>query len=133
MSRRIKKIKRYLRTAAAALMLCGTLTFSAEALSPSNSGLTGLWEYPTAEMPGDGKGFMHYSYYTPYKAGGVSMGLFPWLEFNIRITEFENAAKISDNYGYYKDKALDLKLLLINQRGLIPSVAVGTLDMMEQR
>ena len=130
MSRRIKKIKRYLRTAAAALMLCGTLTFSAEALSPSNSGLTGLWEYPTAEMPGDGKGFMHYSYYTPYKAGGVSMGLFPWLEFNIRITEFENAAKISDNYGYYKDKALDLKLLLINQRGLIPSVAVGTLDMM---
>ena len=130
MSRKSKKIKKYLRTAAAAFLLCGSLTFSAEALTPSNSGLTGLWEYPTAEMPGDGKGFMHYSYYTPYKTGGVTMGLFPWLEFNIRITEFENAAKISENYGYYKDKALDLKLLLVNQRGLIPSIAVGAMDMM---
>ena len=111
-------------------LLLVILTFRAEAFSPSNSGLVGLWEYPTAEMPKDGCGFIHYSHYKPYKEGGVSLGLFPWLEFNARITEFGNAAKISENYGYYKDKALDLKLLLLKQKGIIPSVAVGVMDMM---
>ena len=109
-------------TLIAALSLLTVIpTLSAEAYSPSNSGLVGLWEYPSAELPKDGCGFIHYSHYKPYKEGGVSLGLFPWLEFNVRITEFGNAAQISENYGDYKDKALDLKLLLLKQNKLIMS------------
>jgi len=105
-------------------------TVPASAVSPSNSGLAGLWEYPTAEMPGDGKGFISYSDFYPYRAGSASLGIFPWLEFNLRLTEFENSKIISPGYGHYKDKAMDLKFLLTNQRDIIPAIAVGTLDMM---
>ena len=102
----------------------------ASAASPSNTGLGGLWEYPTADMPGDGKGWISYSDFYPYRTGSANLGLFPWLEFNIRLTEFEKGEIISEGYGHYKDKAMDLKLLLMDQRGLLPSVAVGALDMM---
>ena len=100
------------------------------AASPSNIGLTGLWEYPTADMPGDGMGRISYSDFYPYRSGAVSFGLFPWLEMNIRLTEFETAAIISPGYGRYKDKAMDLKFLLMDQKGPRPAVAVGVLDMM---
>lgn len=111
------------------LIFCLGAAVPSFAVSPSNSGLAGLWEYPTAEMPGDGCGFIHYEDFYPYRSGGVSLGLFPWLEFNLRVNEFENGRKISDNYGRYKDKAADVKLLLSGQRGLLPSVAVGALDL----
>lgn len=104
----------------------------AAAVSPSNTGLVGLWEYPTADMPGDGRGWISYSDYFPYRTGSVSLGLFPWFEFNIRLSEFETAAIISDGYGHYKDKTIDLKLLLMNQKGLRPAVAVGAFDIAEQ-
>ena len=99
------------------------------AVSPSNSGMVGLWEYPTAEMPGDGRGFVSYSDFSPYRTGAIDLGLFPWMEFNIRISEFTNTRDITESYGPYKDKAVDLKLLLLEQRGFIPSVAAGVLDM----
>ena len=98
------------------LFLCFGAAVPSFAVSPSNSGLTGLWEYPTAELPGDGCGFIHYEDFYPYRSGGVSLGLFPCLEFNLRVNEFENGIKISDNYGRYKDKAADVKLLLSGQR-----------------
>ena len=100
------------------------------AASPSNIGLTGLWEYPTADMPGDGIALISYSDFYPYRSGAVSIGLFPWLEMNIRLTEFETAPIISPGYGRYKDKAMDLKFLLMDQKGARPAVAVGVVDMM---
>lgn len=103
---------------------------TAFAASPSNSGLAGLWEYPTADMPGDGMGWISYSDFYPYRSGSASIGLFPWLEMNIRLTEFETADMISPGYGRYKDKAMDVKFLLMDQKGSRPAVAVGALDMM---
>ena len=104
---------------------------AAAAASPSNTGFTGLWEYPTAEVPGDGAGWIHYSRYSPYRTYAADLGLFPWLEFNLRLTEYENdAAKVSDAFGYYKDKGLDLKLLLAEQEGFRPALAAGVIDIM---
>ena len=100
------------------------------ALSPSNSGLVGLWEYPSAEMPGDGMGWISFSDFYPYRSGSASLGLFPWLEMNIRLNEFATANIISPGYGRYKDKAMDLKFLLAEQKGLRPALAFGSLDMM---
>lgn len=105
------------------------------AASPANTGFVGLWEYPTAELPGDGMGWVHYSKYSPFSSCAVNLGMFPWLEFNLRLTEYENeaakqSAGLSDAFGYYKDKGLDLKLLLANQQGLRPAIAAGVIDMM---
>lgn len=116
-------------------VLCAGMSSPALAVSPNNYGMAGLWEYPTAEMPGDGKGWISYTDYLPYRSGAVDMGLFPWLELNIHITEYESAkakenAGLCDGYGYYKDKAMDLKLLLSSGGGYMPSLAVGALDMM---
>ncbi|NLD04543.1 MAG: YjbH domain-containing protein [Synergistaceae bacterium] len=106
------------------------LAIPSYAVSPSNSGLAGLWEYPSAEMPGDGMGWISFSDFSPYRSGSASLGLFPWLELNIRLTEFANADLISPGYGRYKDKAMDLKFLLAEQKGLRPALAIGALDMM---
>lgn len=109
-------------------LICASPGFAA---TPSNTGFTGLWEYPTAELPGDGAGWIHYGRYSPYRTYAATLGLFPWLEFNLRLTEYENdAVKVSDAFGYYKDKGLDLKILLARQKGVFPSVAAGVIDIM---
>ncbi|MDO5115130.1 MAG: YjbH domain-containing protein [Synergistaceae bacterium] len=128
----MRRLKLFVLFTAIALILnLSYRPFCANAATPSNSGFTGLWEYPTAELPGDGAGWIHYSRYSPYRTYAANLGLFPWLEFNLRLTEYENdAAKVSEAFGYYKDKGLDLKLLLIEQNRLIPSVAAGVMDMM---
>ena len=97
--------------------------------SPSNPGLTGLWEYPTAEMPGDGMGRISYSSTYPYRTLSAGAGLFPWLEFNLRLSEYETAEIIVPDSGHPKAKALDLKLLLTDQELLRPAIAVGALDL----
>lgn len=102
----------------------------ASALSPSNSGYAGLWEYPTAEMPPDGTGWIGYSDNTPYISYYGNFAYLPWLEVNLRLTAFTTPPHISDGYGRYKDKAMDLKLMLLTQRGAFPSLAVGVTDLM---
>ncbi len=42
------------------------LSHNASASTPGNTGLTGLWEYPTAEMPEDGTGRFGYTHASPY-------------------------------------------------------------------
>ncbi len=114
------------------VVVFGLLAFfsgTATALSPSNSGLTGLWEYPTAQMAGDGAGWIGLTDTDPYQYAYVSMGYLPWLEANLRLTRFTTGAVISPGYGRYKDKSMDFKLLLRRQEGLSPSVAVGAMDM----
>mgnify|MGYP005627880069 CR=1 FL=1 len=103
---------------------------SSLALSPSNAGFTGLWEYPTAEMPGDGAGWIGTSWYYPYRSMYANLSWLPWMEINLRLTEFETGPLISPGYGRYKDKALDVKLLLHKQNNFVPSLAGGVLDVM---
>lgn len=115
-----------------AALLFGLLLLSvpgaAIAASPSNPGLAGLWEYPTAEMPGDGKGWISYSDTSPFRTASASLGLFPWLEFNLRLTEYGTTGTISAGFGHPKEKALDFKLLLTEQELFRPAIVVGALN-----
>ena len=104
----------------------------AVAPSPSNAGFAGLWEYPTAGMPGDGRGWIGLSRYSPYQPYYLSLGYLPWLEFNLRFTRFlrTDPKKSDPDYAWGEniDKALDVKVLLAKQRGAFPSVAAGFAD-----
>jgi hypothetical protein len=97
--------------------------------TPANAGYAGLWEYPTAEIAGDGLGWVGWSRYYPYSAPYVTLGYLPRLELNLRLTNFLNGPVVSPGYGHYKDKGLDLKFQLFPEDGTFPSVAVGALDL----
>lgn len=98
----------------------------------SNAGFTGLWEYPSALMPGDGMGWIGLSRHHPYQPYYLTFGYLPWLEFNVRMTRFLTSETGTKNPGYawgdYIDKAIDLKALLVRQKGLLPHIAVGATD-----
>lgn len=81
-------------------------------------------------MPGDGKGRVGWSSYDPYRAWYVNLGYFPWMEFNLRLTRFGTMPRISDGYGPYKDKAIDLKFLTFKQDQFKPNVAFGVTDIL---
>ena len=104
----------------------------------SNAGLTGLWEYPTAEMPADGRGRFGYTHASPYAFYFIDVAWLPWFEVNTRLSTFdniwvtpENTFNRDGNGRYYMDKAMDLKAVLYRSREwYIPSVAFGVMDMM---
>ncbi len=118
---------------------CGRI----HASTGSNTGITGLWEYPTAEMPRDGEGRFGYTKATPYGYYFLDLAWLPWFEINARFTTF-NSLNVSptSRIGYkenvggrrYMDKSIDLKAILWHskdpQNWIIPSIALGIMDMM---
>ena len=119
-----------------ACVLCGVS--SSWAQTGSNAGLTGLWEYPTAEMPADGRGRFGYTHASPYAFYFIDVAWLPWFEVNARLSTFdniwvtpENTFNRDGNGRYYMDKAMDLKAVLYRStEWYIPSVAFGVMDMM---
>ena len=97
--------------------------------SPSNSGLTGLWEYPTAEILDDGVGWFGYNETYPYNQLYIALGYLPNVELNLRATNFLNGPWISSDFGHYKDKGFDAKYRIKEQDGIWPSIAVGVTDL----
>ena len=102
------------------------------AITASNTGLTGLWEYPTAEMPGDGQGRFGLTKATPYGFYFLDLAWLPWLEVNARFDTFNS---IYTGQGRrYMDKAIDLKFMLWHTKDpdkwYLPSLAGGVVDMM---
>ena len=97
--------------------------------TPSNAGFAGLWEYPTAELAGDGLGWVGWSQYEPYSTPYLALGYLPRLELNLRLTNFLNGPVVSPGYGHYKDKGMDVKFLLFPEDGNFPAVAVGAMDL----
>jgi hypothetical protein len=98
--------------------------------SAANQGYTGLWEYPSAEMPGDGEGRLGYTGASPYTYYYADLAWLPWLEINSRLTTFDNIF-VAPSGRDYMDKAIDLKLMLHNSREwYVPSVALGMTDLM---
>ena len=78
---------------------------NAGAITGSNTGLTGLWEYPNAEMPDDGNGRFGVTKATPYGFYFLDLAWLPWLEVNARFDTFNS---IYTGQGRrYMDKAID--------------------------
>ena len=114
---------------------------SVSASTGGNTGLTGLWEYPTAEMPEDGAGRFGFTYNSPYQYYFLDIAWLPWLEVNTRLSTFDTLGVDYKNDVIpgggdrrYMDKAMDLKLRLWRSRSsdswIIPSLSIGVVDMM---
>lgn len=102
----------------------------ANALSQSNTGVTGLWEYPTAEILADGQGRFGYTNASPYHFYFLNFTWLPWLEINARLSTFSS---VQTSYRDYMDKAIDLKLMIYDnyrssKQWYIPSIAAGIND-----
>ena len=103
----------------------------AYASTSANQGFTGLWEYPTAEVPDDGAGRFGYTGNSPYHYSFIDIAFLPWLEINTRLSTFDHRSMGNRSY---MDKAMDLKLLLWHNSNpkmwFMPSIAAGVIDMM---
>lgn len=111
------------------------LSGDAHASTGANTGLTGLWEYPTAEIPDDGTGRFGLTNASPYGFYFLDLSWLPWLEVNARFSTFSTKRANPDPNGRrYMDKAIDLKAMLWHSKDpenwLIPSIAFGVVDMM---
>lgn len=92
-------------------------------------------------MPEDGAGRFGFTYNSPYQYYFLDLAWLPWLEINARFTTFDTISV--NEFGHvapdaegrrYMDKAIDLKFMLWHsknpQNWIIPSIAVGVVDMM---
>ena len=118
----------------AVLILSSPGSAGAESVKPmyrataANPGYTGIWDMPNARIIPDWEmrmgGSASYPWY--YFHGGL--GLFDHLEINGRITGIHGVSALSDNYGDYKDKSIDVKLQLLDDFDMWPAIAVGAMD-----
>ena len=82
-------MQRALRLFLSAILLTLIFTSNIYASTAGNTGMTGLWEYPTAEIPDDGSGRFGYTKNSPYNYYFLDMSWLPWLEINSRLTTFD--------------------------------------------
>lgn len=103
---------------------------SSYASTGGNTGNTGLWEYPTAEMPEDGTGRFGLTNASPYGYYFIDLAWLPWLEINARFSTFSTITGVRR----YMDKAIDIKAILWHnkdpEKWYVPSLALGIVDMM---
>ncbi len=126
-------MKRVLPSAACLLLLLAATPARAddEPFSfPSNNGLTGLWETPTARVMPENRFRLGASQVKPYRTYFGTVGLFKRLEVNGRITTVLNVPGFDNNssYGDFKDKAVDAKYQLFSEGKYSPAVAVVVMD-----
>lgn len=95
--------------------------------SAQNSGKTGLIEMPNARVMEDWHVRPFWSYGDPFIYYGVAIAPLPRVEINLRMTQVQGISGFSDSdgYGQYKDKAIDLKVLLSKEDRILPAIAIG--------
>ena len=103
--------------------------------APSITGQTGLLNMPDARIAPEGTWRTGISFMRPYQTIWSSLAVFPWLEGSFRYTRIMDVPGFPGgypggnlDYGDYKDKSFDLKLQLLPERGIWPSVAFGAQD-----
>lgn len=118
-----------------ALAVAGGLFFSPAARShdepftfPSNSGVTGLMNVPTARVMQEKRWRTGISYVRPYWYYYGTVSPFKRFEVNGRFTKVEGLPALSPDYGDFKDKAVDLKYQIIPEGKYRPAVALGFMD-----
>ena len=96
---------------------------------PSTTGQTGLINMPDARVEKDGTLRFGASYFRPYLPIWSSITLLPRLEFSGRYTIIRGLSSgLGQGFGDYKDKAFDVKALLLKEDEWLPSVAAGWQD-----
>lgn len=97
--------------------------------SSSDWGVTGLLQTPTARMPKQGTASLNIAHADPYTQYNIRLQPFDWLETAVRYTNVDGVAygPVSPTQDY-KDKSLDVKLRLWQERKWLPEVAVGWRD-----
>ncbi len=95
---------------------------------PSNIGLTGLLETPTARVMKENRYRVGASQIRPYRNYFGTVGLFERLEVNARVTEIMGVPALTAGYGNDKDKAVDIKLQILPEGKYTPALALAILD-----
>jgi hypothetical protein len=117
------------------MLLVASLPLHASSLAtPTQIGQTGLINMPTARLAEDGTLRLGLSQFEPYSAFWSSLSLFPRLELGARYTSISHTRGVENpNYGTYKDKAFDAKLLLLREGPYLPAISIGSRDFMGTR
>jgi len=102
------------------------------AQEPSVTGQTGLISMPDARFAPEGTWRSGFSFLRPYEALWSNITVFPWFEGSFRFTRIYDVPAFPDrpdtDYGDYRDKSFDAKVLLLPERGPWPAVAFGAQD-----
>ena len=98
--------------------------------SASLTGQSGLIQTPDARLQPEGVWRFGISNSDPYFAGWSSLSVFPRFEFSGRFTRIDDVPGFAadTDYGDYKDKAFDAKVLLRREGAYLPGVAIGAQD-----
>ena len=98
-------------------------------LSPSDWGITGLLQTPTARMQRAGNLAVHVAHVDPYTQYNIVLQPFDRVEAAVRYTNIDDVpyGPVSPDQDL-KDKSLDIKLKLLNESRWMPQLAVGWRD-----
>ncbi|MGH8622996.1 MAG: YjbH domain-containing protein, partial [Burkholderiales bacterium] len=103
----------------------------------STTGQTGLINMPDARVAPDGTLRFGYGYADPYPTLWTSITMLPRLEFSARHTRIMRVPGFpsdpAGDYGDFKDKSFDGKIVLIEEGGIWPQFAIGAQDVMGTR
>lgn len=109
----------------------------ARANTPSVQGQHGYINMPNAEVGPDGMFSAGYSYDSPYGNFWVTSTLLPFLQVTGRYVSITGIpgftyvpGQYGSEYGRYKDKVADVKVRLLQENTWLPSVAVGSTDLL---
>ena len=112
------------------LVVFGLLLAQTTLPAPTVFGQTGLINMPDARIEEDGTLRFGLSHFDPYTTAWGSISLFSRLELSGRFTEINGVRGFegNDDFGDFKDKAFDAKLLLLRESRYIPDITLGTQD-----
>lgn len=119
---------------------CGILALTvanAFGATPTVQGQSGYVNMPNAVVEADSTISVGYGYDSPYGSFWATVTPLPFLQMTgryVSITGIQgfNRAKgeYGSEYGRYKDKVIDAKLRIVAESTWMPSVAVGTTDLL---
>ncbi|MAK71158.1 MAG: polysaccharide biosynthesis protein [Idiomarinaceae bacterium] len=98
----------------------------------SDLGGTGFLQMPSARMNKEGEFSAGYYDNDDYRRMYLSIQLFPWLEATLRYndvrTRFYSPVESFSGDQTYKDRAIDVKLRLLEESQYLPEISVGLRD-----
>ena len=107
------------------------------AATPATNGQSGYVNMPNARTEADGTLSLGYSYDAPYGSTWITSSILPFVQVTGRyvsisgIPGFTNTpGEYGFEFGRYKDKAIDAKIRLWQEKTWLPSVSVGGTDLL---